>query len=87
MAKKAARKTAEIKPIIDRANRMLAMPESDINNYSARMAVCWMLDSILLDTGNYLGFQYQASEFANDDHTLLKRDHDDSRRIYLGGSR
>ena len=85
------RKTIEVKPIIDKVNRMLYLPDDTINppvNEHSRRAWAGLLEWILFDTGNYNGFGYQDSEFnPTDDGRRLKNDtdRDDSRRYYYGG--
>jgi len=52
------KKTAEIKNLIERANFLLALPESK----SFKEGVIAMLEPVLHSTGNYNGFHFLDSE-------------------------
>jgi hypothetical protein len=79
------RKTTEVHKLVKKANRLLALPESDERPYANaafRQGVFTMLEAALWESNQYAGFSYQASEFDNN-YNMLKRDHDDTRRVYF----
>lgn len=53
-------KTIKVKRLLDKANHMLA--ESADNRSEFREGVATMIESILMDTGNYRGFGYLSKE-------------------------
>lgn len=75
MAKK-AKKTITISAVRDRANHFLAEhPGNEVHHKGQRRGVAHLLETILLDTGNYRGFRYLK--------TMDDPDFDDSRRHYF----
>ena len=69
-----ARKTVNVDQILFKANRALAtMAEG--NDPQFRNGVIAMLESILMDTGNYHGFRWTDGANGRHDHT---------RRFYYG---
>lgn len=81
-----ARKTIEVKVVLERANTFLAAADSftkeGIDPASQRFGLIALLENILFGTGNYEGFRYQQSELKEDG--TLRDGHDDSRRWYYG---
>jgi len=66
------RKTIEVSAVLSMANNMLANSTHAVSAES-RMAVASMLERILMDTGNYHGFNYIGGYVAG---------MDESRRFY-----
>jgi hypothetical protein len=64
---------------------MLAASADD--RVSGRQALAIALESILMDTGNYRGFNYLRSEFLpsaeQTNGNVLRDGYDDSRRVYF----
>jgi hypothetical protein len=78
------RKTIDVATIKDKANIALAV-ESEGNTPDFRRGIFTMLESILMDTGNYKGFQYTnlTPEMKNEEGYLLPGEpKDDTRRRY-----
>ena len=80
-----ARKTIEVAKVKDLINGMLANSTDD--HVEGRRALALALESVLLETDNYHGFRYLASEYlpaAEQTYTQVLRDgYDDSRRRYF----
>lgn len=89
------RKTVEVAAIAERVNAMLALQDEVItrvlreNNtpeQAFRIGIAHLLEGILHETGNYRGYNYQASEFLPEaerrDDTVLRDGYDETRRIY-----
>jgi hypothetical protein len=72
------RKTYPIKALVNITNQRLALRNTTVE---ARWALIGLLESVLQEVGAYHGFNYQASEWL-DDHTGLRPNHDDTRRVY-----
>ena len=49
------RKTVEVAEMAAKLQRAIVMPELDSER---RGALCWALETLLLDSGNYKGFAY-----------------------------
>jgi hypothetical protein len=54
----AKRKTVEIAPLKEWANWLLAQPDSEYRNPMFRKGIATMLEKVLVDSGNYHGFNY-----------------------------
>lgn len=61
-----ARKTFNVSEMIDWANGVLAMPESDVITPEHKQGVIHALDHALHATGNYHGFGYLDTYNEND---------------------
>lgn len=72
------RKTVTVESLIDRANKMLDVSPSGLQN--ERYAIHHFVAGILHDTGNYKGFNYLPSEFDTDGN--LRKDYDGSRTFF-----
>jgi hypothetical protein len=81
-----SRKTVPVADLVDRANRMLA---ADGSTPEGRAAIAVMVESVLLDTGNYRGFSYLPSEYLPAEEQtpghVLRDGMDHTRRYYYGG--
>lgn len=80
----AARKTVPVEAVRDRVNHFLT--HSQNHETAARKALASLLESILLETGNYKGFLYLASELQTGPDGIeagLRDGYDDTRRQYL----
>lgn len=73
-----ARKTVDVKQVRDQANRALSDPVTIAHQDRAygesraatfRIGVAMVLETILMDTGNYKGFQYADGQNGHRDHT------------------
>jgi len=53
----AKRKTIEVKVVKDKINDLLGNPELKLNQ-DEKKALCTFLEGVLMDTGNYRGFQH-----------------------------
>ena len=82
-----SRKTYPVASLVSDANTMLAAPGS---TRDGRIAIAILVERVLMDTGNYKGFQYLASEFLpaaeQTDTNVLRDGYDDTRRRYFGGA-
>lgn len=85
----AKRKTITVEAVKDLANNMLKF--SDEDKAEGRVAVALLLERVLMNTGNYVGFTYLASEYAptaapeserDPDAPPLRLGYDDTRRRY-----
>lgn len=74
----AQRKTFKVEELKKRVNSWLA---SEYSTPQERRGAYAVLESILMETGNYKGFGYLPSE--TDGQGRLKNDHDDTRRRYF----
>lgn len=80
-----ARKTIQVDTLRDKVNEMLRAPDG---SREGRVALTVLIESVLVDTGNYHGFQYLTSEWLPEEYRdyasgkMLKPDHDDTRRFY-----
>jgi hypothetical protein len=76
-----ARKTLTVTALRDKTNSMLAAEGS---TPEGRIALAVLLESVLFETGNYHGFNYQASEKVEDPQgeRVLRKGYDDTRRVY-----
>lgn len=72
-----ARKTVPVEFIKDRVNVMLASP---FTTPGQRAGACEVLEAVLFETGNYKGFAYLPSEFA--EPGVLRLNYDTTRRKY-----
>lgn len=72
------RKTVAVADLKDRVNKILAHAPTTRQN---RIAVASLLEGVLMDTGNYKGFQYLHTEL--DLNGQLRPKHDDTRRRYI----
>lgn len=77
------RKTVPVEDLIERVNRMIDLARTP----GERTTLAVLLESVLMDTGNYNGFQYLPSEFLPGDEQartgkVLRDDFDDTRRHY-----
>lgn len=80
-----ARQTIRVTDLRERANRMLATPDSTLtvdDSKAMRTGVIGLVESFLFETGNYRGFVYLSTELKPEGG--LKDDYDDTRRRYLG---
>jgi hypothetical protein len=55
-----ARKTVNVSKVLDVANKLLALPESEDHNASFRAGVASVLGAVLFDANAYAGFNYLA---------------------------
>lgn len=76
-----ARKTIAVSELVTRVNHMIAATADP--RREERQALAVLLESVLMDTGNYRGFNYLESELAHDNTLVVG--YDDTRRRYLGG--
>lgn len=75
----AKRKTFSVAELKARVNRMLT--ESKPEMVESRVTAACLLETVLHETGNYLGFRYLPSELSPNG-TQLRRGADESRREY-----
>jgi hypothetical protein len=73
-----ARKTTDVTAVKENANRLLA--NSSDNRQDFRNGVIALVETVLLETGNYHGFKYLPSEF--DTNGILREDYDPTRVEY-----
>lgn len=86
------RKTIAVSDVVDIANVILAAPAAP---GESRVAICCLVERVLMDTGNYKGFRYLDSEYAStqsvndggavevDEYApLLRKGYDKYRRQY-----
>lgn len=52
------RKTIDVKFMVDYANKQLARPENETVTKAFKAGICVMIENILMETGNYKGFQF-----------------------------
>lgn len=76
------RKTVAVTELVARVNRMIAASADEMQ--AERQALAVLLESVLMDTGNYKGFQYLSSEFIDRDTATFRENYDATRRKYLG---
>lgn len=91
-----ARKTSTVSNVLNRVNHMLRTPDSSLRlegltpEQAFRLGAASLLETILHETGNYRGFNYQSEQFLPAEEQtadqVLKPDHDSTRRFYYGGS-
>lgn len=72
------RKTVDVGFVLDRANAYLRLTHDD--NAEGRMAVAGLVESVLMETGNYKGFGYTDQNGAPVHY--VKGETDESRRQY-----
>lgn len=88
-----SRKTIPVRPLVEQANKLLALPDAhgtvvDLNA-DFRRGVISMIEKVLFDSGNYNGFTYLSSELVREDQphvlntTYLRVGYDDTRRAYV----
>ena len=77
-----ARKTINVSEMIDWANGVLAMPESDVITPEHKQGVIHALDHILHVTKNYHGFGY-LDTYNHDDPEFALNGRKNVRRMYL----
>ncbi len=77
-----ARKTINVSEMIDWANGVLAMPESDVITPEHKQGVIHALDHVLHATGNYNGFGYLDS-YNPDDPEFALNGRKNIRRMYF----
>lgn len=88
-----SRKTVAIADVVAKVNRMIEVSPDD--HKQGRYALATLLESVLLDTDNYAGYNYLTSEFKKDGEagiwdnlpnppsSQLRVGYDDSRRVYF----
>jgi hypothetical protein len=88
------RKTVDVSVVVERVNAMLALPSENVlailgdetPERAFRTGLAALLEGVLFDTGNYRGYNYQASEFLPAEEqtqdNVLRPDADDTRRRY-----
>lgn len=78
------RSTIKVSDVVQRANRMLEVTPDDW--VGERHGIAALLNWILMETDQYNGFNYLASEFLPPDEqtaeSVLKPGYDESRRRY-----
>ena len=80
-----ARKTVNVREVVERCNRYLA---SDHSTKQGREAIAYLASQTLHDANAYRGFNYLASEFVfpwweyGNGSARLRANYDDSRRFY-----
>ena len=72
------RKTFRVEGFIVKVNTMIAATNDDMA--AERLALATVLESVLLETGNYHGFNYLLTEWTEEG--TLRPDADRSRRRY-----
>lgn len=76
-----ARKTVNVTDLLARVNKVLA--DSVPEYVQGRHAMAILLTDVLMDTGNYHGFNYLPSEFVDGKpENGLRPGYDESRRYY-----
>lgn len=76
-----ARKTVSVESVRESVNKALA---SSYGNADTRRGAIGVLETILFDTGKYLGFRYLATEMQAPDAegNVMRPGYDDTRRWY-----
>lgn len=75
-----ARKTIAVQELKDRVNSMLK--DSAPEMVESRTALGVLLSSVLMDTGNYAGFNYLPSEFVDSGVRRVLREGYDKTRVF-----
>lgn len=76
-----SRRTADVARILKRVNFILAQPDNPYVNADFRRGVASLLESILMDTGNYEGFGY-LQKYDPDSLSF-----DETKRVYYVSNR
>lgn len=84
------RKTIAVEHVIDFANNALAtvLESEDTGGADRRWGIIGVVESVLIETGNYHGFRYLGSEYAKEGEpterpgTPLRKGYDETRRAY-----
>lgn len=77
-----ARKTINVSEMIDWANGVLAMPESDVITPEHKQGVIHALDQVLHMSGNYHGFGY-LDTYDSEDPEFALNGRKNVRRMYF----
>lgn len=91
-----ARKTVDVKFVLDRVNHMLSMEAAHVlkpgmtAEQGFRVGVAHLLEAVLHETDNYAGYNLLGSEYLPADEqtadNVIRADADDTKRHYYASS-